>query len=171
MKYSDISICLTEIPDEICLGISVLGCPIHCPDCHSKHLWDINCKGMGKELTVERLHKILESNFGITCVLFLGGEWCLDLPILLSNISPTKYKRALYTGRSYEHMLYGYKDSLLSNLEYLKVGKYNKELGGLDNPNTNQRLYELYHRRYTFYEKKLSGMKDITYKFWRNKND
>lgn len=45
------------------------------------------------------------------------------------------------------------------NLDYLKLGDYRKDLGGLDNPNTNQILY------------KVNGWKweDITHKLWKKK--
>ena len=32
-------------------------------------------------------------------------------------------------------------DSCLDYLDYLKIGPYKKELGGLDSPNTNQKFY------------------------------
>lgn len=32
-------------------------------------------------------------------------------------------------------------DNCLDYLDYLKIGPYKKELGGLDNPNTNQKFY------------------------------
>lgn len=44
----------------------------------------------------------------------------------------------------------------LSYLDYIKVGPFKEELGPLNNPNTNQRLYVIIDNKPL----------DITYKFW-----
>jgi len=44
------------------------------------------------------------------------------------------------------------------DFDYIKIGPYIEEKGPLNNPNTNQRLYE----------KVGNNHKDITYKFWKN---
>ena len=82
LKYTDTEIVFREIPDEITLAINISGCPIHCPDCHSKELW----QDIGEELTEEKLCSLIEENKGITCVCFMGGEndW-LTLFSLTSN--------------------------------------------------------------------------------------
>lgn len=155
------SIYITEIPDEICLGISVLGCPIHCPDCHSQHVWDINSVGKGKELTYDIIRDKLTDNSNISCVLLFGGDWEPNrLTYLLMWLHEIyRVKTALYTGRTLEYinnldLEYGFTEYL----DYLKVGAYNKELGGLNSPTTNQRLYKL---------EKVTTFVDMTNVFWR----
>ena len=46
-------------------------------------------------------------------------------------------------------------------LDYIKVGPYKEELGGLDSPNTNQRFYKIT----TSDSSSLINIKDITLKF------
>ena len=55
LRYLNTQVYTSEIPDELSLGFSILGCNIHCPNCHSQHVWDINSIGQGKELTYEEL--------------------------------------------------------------------------------------------------------------------
>ena len=63
MKYVDVKEVFAEIPDEITLAISISGCPIHCPGCHSQYLW----ADVGEPLTAEALDEMLKSHIGITC--------------------------------------------------------------------------------------------------------
>ena len=70
MKYVDVKEVFAEIPDEITLAISISGCPIHCPGCHSQYLW----ADVGEPLTAEALSAMLESHIGITCLCLMGGD-------------------------------------------------------------------------------------------------
>lgn len=165
MKYQYAKVTFQEIPDEITLCIAISGCKIHCKGCNQKNLWN----NEGKELDIEELNRLINSNKGITCVCFMGeGE---KLPILWSYIKLTKefsnLKTALYIGRDLISTitLYG---SFFSCLDYLKVGSYISSLGGLDSKTTNQRLYSLksinvegYFKDYKEYETVFT---DITYK-------
>lgn len=36
LKYDNYDITFQEIPDEVCLYITLTGCPIRCPECNSK---------------------------------------------------------------------------------------------------------------------------------------
>jgi len=51
----------------------------------------------------------------------------------------------------------------LNYFDYIKIGPYKEELGGLDKPTTNQRLYA-YNPAYSDFTIDKSW-KDITYKF------
>jgi anaerobic ribonucleoside-triphosphate reductase activating protein len=157
LKYLNSQIYLTEIPDEISLGISVLGCNIHCPDCHSKHVWDINCEGIGKPMTIEVLDKTIQQQSWVSCILFFGGEWNAPYLNFLFNYLRKNYdyKLALYSGRDFDFLK---KSIVLEQINYVKVGPYISELGGLDYPSTNQRLYTL---------KDGNINQDITHYFWR----
>lgn len=156
MKYLDFEICLTEIPDEISLGIICLGCNVHCPDCHSKHTWDINSIGKGKELKVQNIYDELDKEKHITCILFFGGEWSYSFPRILEQIRKDKpsMKLALYSGNTLDY--FKNRLDITNKLDYLKVGPYNKNFGGLRSPRTNQRLYEV---------DEGDIFTDITYKF------
>ena len=58
LKYVEVQVGFSEVPEEIALCINISGCPIHCKGCHSPHLW----KDIGKELTVEVLERLIGKN-------------------------------------------------------------------------------------------------------------
>jgi anaerobic ribonucleoside-triphosphate reductase activating protein len=156
LKYTDSSICLIEIPDEISLGISITGCPNHCKGCHSPHLWDISTERYD-DLTIERLDKLINDNKGISCVLFLGGDWDEDSLVPILGFIRSNYanlKTALYSGKD---SLKSVSESILERLNYIKIGRFIEDKGGLENPNTNQKLYVLID----------NNPIDVTYKFRR----
>lgn len=140
MNYVDKEIAFREIPDEITLAISISGCKIHCPDCHSKYLWS----NIGEELTEPILSSIIEENNGITCVCFMGGNY--NEVVSFFKYVRHEYpnlKTAWYTGESEIAI----NDDLLTYFDYVKVGPYIKERGGLDSKTTNQILYHIVNRK------------------------
>ena len=156
MKYTDTQIGFQEFPDEISLLINISNCPFHCPGCHSPELWE----DIGTELTYGRLNNLIETNKGITLVGFMGGD-----PTLVNSL-------AAYIKHNYNIKVGWYWGGenvpgtvYLFNFDYIKVGPYIKEKGGLDNPNTNQRLYRLEPNPDLEY---CIDWIDITYKFWRH---
>lgn len=153
LKYVDTAVTFAEIPDEITLCINISNCPIHCKGCHSKHLW----KNIGTPLTYHKLEKLIKDNQGITCICFMGGDSdpkeinkLAAYLMLAPNIVPLKI--AWYSGRQ----------KLSSKIDlfwfnYIKLGPYVKERGPINNPNTNQKLFEI----------KETKMRNITNKFWK----
>ena len=150
MKYFTQGIVFSEIPDEITLELGISNCPFRCEGCHSPFLQ----KDVGTELTLEILKELIEDNDGISCILFSGGspneveKVCYYVRTFYPNI-----KTAWYTGI----------ETIPTNLnldyfDYIKVGAYKKYLGGLRNPNTNQKLYR---------KDKDGNWENITYKFWK----
>lgn len=150
MKYFTQGIVFSEIPDEITLELGISNCPFRCEGCHSPFLQ----KDIGTELTLEILKELIEDNNGISCILFSGGspneveKVCYYVRTFYPNI-----KTAWYTGI----------ETIPTNLnldyfDYIKVGAYKKDLGGLRNPNTNQKLYK---------KDKNGNWENITYKFWK----
>ncbi len=140
LYFSDYQITTQDVPDEIALAISISGCPLHCKGCHSSFTWDPK---FGEELTDEIFKSLLAKNKHISCVLFYGGEWVL--PRLLELISMAKNKNlkvCLYTGLMLEEIKQT-KKQLLEALDYIKVGRWIAELGGLNKKTTNQRLYRI----------------------------
>ncbi len=141
LRYSSYDVVLQEIPNEISLAFTITGCQLACVGCHSEYLWD---KKNGEELTDEKFERILKRYNGlISSVLFMGGEW--ESTELISKLRISKQlglKTALYTGLNHKQMERSYQ-RIVSELDYLKTGKWMEALGGLDSPTTNQRLINL----------------------------
>jgi anaerobic ribonucleoside-triphosphate reductase activating protein len=156
MKYTDTQIGFQEFPDEISLLINISNCPFHCPGCHSPELW----KDVGIELTFKELHHLISINKGITLVGFMGGEpkKVNDLAEYVKNIDPPLKVGWYWGGETVP------KEINEINFDYVKLGPYIKELGGLDNPNTNQRMYLNWYDS----EDDVVHSFDITSKFWKH---
>lgn len=118
------------------------------------------------QLTKEYLeNRIKQYQDMISCVLFLGGEWKIKQLIELLQCVKTSnpsLKTCLYTGLELDEIVelieqdtkeinevnrqcnIGWKYIFENNLlDYLKTGRWIRELGGLDNNNTNQRFYKV----------------------------
>ena len=155
LKYLYNQVVFSEIPQQITLGISISGCTIHCKGCHSRDLWE----DKGIQLTREGLENLIISNDGITCILLLGGEHDIDTLInLFYYVSVTfpNIKTAWYCGLD---MIPKDKGEILDYLDYVKIGHFDLNLGGLDSPDTNQKLYKVNHTQ------EGNKLIDITYKF------
>lgn len=151
LKYVDTQVTFAEIPDEISLCINISNCPIGCDGCHSSYLWG----DIGTLLTPESLSFLIERNTGITCVCFMGGD-----------IGPDEINRlAGYVRHVYCHLKIGWYSGRqeLSRcidpkcFDYIKLGPYIPEKGGLNSPSTNQRFYKIEN----------GSMIDKTFLFWR----
>lgn len=150
LKYVDEMICFQEVPDETTLSFSISNCPHHCPGCHSSYL----AEDIGIPLKDALPEKIRFHDGLITCVLFMGGDDPAQLEDLLwcANYCKDKgYKIALYSGAEQVP------ECIWKIFDYVKIGPYKQELGGLDNKNTNQKIYK----------KQDNEWIDITYKFWK----
>lgn len=138
LKYYTKQICFQEIPDEISYTYFISGCPNRCPDCHSKHLW----KETGTFVTESLEEDLRTKGRFCSCVLFMGGDdkdHIENLKYCLEYCRRAGYKTALYSGQNIESV----DKELLNLLNYIKVGPYDKNYGGLKSPTTNQRLYKL----------------------------
>ena len=138
LKYLYVKEIFKEIPFEITLGISLSGCQIHCKGCHSKELWE----DKGTPLDTKQLSSLLDEHKGITCLCLFGGEHDIDALTELFMVAHKRVKTAWYSGLDElpeKHL------GILEYLDYLKLGHYDQELGGLDSPTTNQKLYQLNH--------------------------
>lgn len=138
MFYSYPQIVMTEIPGEITLSLSISGCPLRCKGCHSTETYNPK---FGNELTFEEIDKLLKKHKHITSLLFYGGEWNgKELIDIIKYVRRKKdIKFALYSGHEIEFI----HNDIINELDFLKVGPYKKERGGLDNINTNQRFYTI----------------------------
>lgn len=138
LKYLYYSEIFKEIPGEITLGISISGCQIRCPGCHSRELWE----DKGKPLDWPTLHTLIHLHHGITCVCLFGGERDIDTLADLFYHARKYVKTAWYCGLDF---IPKNKVGILRYLDFYKIGHYDQELGGLDSPATNQRLYKITH--------------------------
>jgi len=125
-----------EVPDEVSLAFVISGCPLKCEGCHSKDTWD---KTLGSALSNQRFITYVEKYKGmISCVLFFGGEWQSQSLIEKLEIAKTyNLKTCLYTG------LERLPKRILANLDYVKLGPWLKQLGGLENKNSNQKFIDV----------------------------
>ena len=137
MKFIGYDIVFQEIPDEITLAINISNCPNRCCGCHSPHLQN----DTGEELTEIVLVDLLNAyGNAVTCICFMGGDSSPENVLNLAKIAKQFHKKtAWYSGNS---ALY---ENAQHHFDYIKLGKYIEELGGLNSPTTNQRFYRIEH--------------------------
>lgn len=126
-----------EVPDEISLAFTITGCPLRCSGCHSQETWN---RELGSELTLTKYQQyLLQYKNMITCVVFFGGEWVSNLLIeKLILARDAGLKTCLYTG------LEKIPHRIQCHLDYLKLGPWCSQYGGLGEPTTNQRFFDLH---------------------------
>lgn len=137
LKYIGYSIVFQEVPNEVSLAINVSGCTYKCRGCHSRYLWNYN-----GEFMMKNLNNIIQENLDfITCVCFMGGDQNQEELLYHLKYIRDKYglKTCLYTGCDDITQL----NAFFPYLNYLKVGRYNEELGGLNALTTNQKMYQI----------------------------
>lgn len=161
LKYVNTAVTFAEFPDEISLLINISGCPCHCEGCHSSYL----AEDIGEPLDYIAINKlIINSNKGITCVGLMGGdsdpEWINKLAKFIKTSSELKV--GWYSGRNYLPSKID-----IRFFDYIKLGPYIKEYGGLQSPNTNQHLYQI-EKIDNKYIDGIYGIKEI--KLYANSN-
>jgi anaerobic ribonucleoside-triphosphate reductase activating protein len=138
LKFASYDIVFQEIPDEVTLAVNITNCPNRCKGCHSPHLQE----DAGETLDENVLSAWLEKyGNAITCVCFMGGDAEPREVGKLADFIRKKngsVKTAWYSGRA--ALPAGISPS---NFDYIKLGAYIKELGGLNAPSTNQRFYRI----------------------------
>lgn len=155
LKYAYTKELFTEVPGEITLGISITGCTIHCKGCHSRELWE----DKGESLDVEILCGLLNQHEGITCLCLFGGEHDIDALTELFMYAHKRIKTAWYCGLD---MVPKDKLGIYQYLDWIKIGHFDIELGGLSSPITNQRLYMIEHQGDGSW-----WQTDMTHLFWK----
>ena len=138
LKYLYVKEIFKEIPDEITLGVSISGCQIRCKGCHSRELWE----DKGEELSMIALNDLIKNHKGITCVCLFGGEH--DITTLKMLFSMIRHKHGLRTAWycGLDLLPKAHLD-MPTYVDYLKLGRFDLELGPLNDPTTNQRLYQI----------------------------
>lgn len=137
LKFDGYDIVMQEVPGEISLALNITGCPHHCPGCHSPYMWEDR-----GEFVADKLPELLERYKGmITCVCFMGGDQDdQDLAHLCDYIKTTDpmIKLAIYIGAPTVRAI----SESFPFFDYIKIGPYIAERGGLDSTTTNQRMYK-----------------------------
>ena len=159
IKYYNAMVVFEEIPNEITLAINITNCPCRCKGCHSQFLWD----DIGTPLTSDELDNLIDRNDGITTVCFMGGDASPEvINALAEYVHEVRHlKVGWYSGKD-EY----YKNIDFNWFDYVKLGHYDEELGGLDKETTNQRLFKITHEKLDNGVKKID-FKDITNLFWK----
>lgn len=152
IKYTGHYVTFQEVPDEVSLMLTISNCLGTCEGCHSPWLREDIGDDLEKDLP------ILLGRYGnaVSCVCFMGEGNDRDaLRRCISTVHEIGIRTALYTGRDDVDVTNPSQMTQYAYPDYIKTGSYQKDLGGLDNPTTNQRMY-----RY-----QSSGYKDITERF------
>jgi len=136
LKFTETEITFKEVPGKICRCFSISNCGLHCKNCHSPELQGDN----GEELTPEKLLNFIKQDKRVVdCYVFLGeGNDKKCLKSLLELCKENNLRTCIYSGKDNFDLT-----EFLGILDYLKLGPYIEELGGLDKPSTNQRFYEI----------------------------
>lgn len=152
LKYTGYTVACQEVPDELSIVFNISGCPYKCRGCHSQYLWDY----IGRYIS-EDIEGVLRQYKGLaTCVCFMGGDQNLsEMKDLLARCKTHGFKTCIYSGSNNMAL---FKD-LRDVLDYLKIGEYKEELGGLKNKNTNQIFYGINDE---------GGYSDLTYLFQKS---
>lgn len=136
LKFVGTSIVCQEVPGEIAFTFSISGCPHKCAGCHSKYLWD----DIGDALLDNLVDVLSPYKEYITCVCFMGGDQNMaELRQALLIVKDFGLKTCLYSGLENIDDI----DPVIHLLDYCKVGRYDEKLGGLNSPETNQRMYKV----------------------------
>lgn len=162
VKYYNAMVVFEEIPNEITLAINITNCPCHCKGCHSKFLWD----DVGTDLTTDELDRLIDKNDGITTVCFMGGD---ASPSVISSLGEYIHEVKHLKVGWYSGMDELSKEINLNWFDFVKIGHYEEELGGLNKKTTNQTLYRVHHSLMPCGNRMVihNQLQDITHLFWK----
>lgn len=138
---------MQEVPNEISLAINISGCPYKCKGCHSMYLWNY----VGNYL-LDEIDDLLDKYNGlISCVCFMGGDQNQEeLLNCLQKVKERELKTCLYTGND---DISSISKEIIRSLDYIKIGRYIEELGGLSCKTTNQKMFDLNNNKEIFFYK------------------
>ena len=158
MRVASFDIVFQEIPGEVTLALNLSNCPCHCPGCHRPHL----AEDIGEPLDEELVDGLINRYKGlITCVCFMGGDAePAEVLRLAEYIKTPPFKEGTGVGSSPLRTAWysGRMNMPQDGFDYVKIGPYIEELGGLKSEKTNQRLYK----------RVGDSWEDITSSFWRS---
>jgi anaerobic ribonucleoside-triphosphate reductase activating protein len=139
LRFVNYSVVFQEVPDEVTLAINISGCPNKCKGCHSPYLMENTGDILSHEVLASLLNRYKNA---ITCVCFMGGDSepkaIEELSFFIRRLTDNRMKTAWYSGKRSLPQ-----DCSLGYFDYIKLGPYVEELGGLDSPFTNQHFYRI----------------------------
>lgn len=139
LRFISYDIVFQEIPDEVTLALNISNCPNRCKGCHSPHLMEDRGEVLNEDAIDDLLDKYGNS---VTCVCFMGGDASPNeveyLASYVLKVTSNRIKTGWYSGRQQLH-----KGCQLKYFNYIKLGPYIEQLGGLDSATTNQRFYRI----------------------------
>lgn len=154
LYYIEVGLSHREVPEECSICIYISGCKNSCAHCHYSDLQRID---YGEPLS-EHYNSIIDLYLRkASCVCFLGEgagtyEEQNEFTDYVEYAHARGLKVCLYSGRDVGI------ESWMYQFDYLKLGSYKVDLGGLDSATTNQRLYRKDSDRFI----------DITSVFWND---
>jgi anaerobic ribonucleoside-triphosphate reductase activating protein len=120
--------------------IYLQGCELHCDGCHNQSTWDENC---GIIYNVEDLANEIKLKAINKKVTISGGEPFFQQEATIELVNELKgFNLCIYTGSNFDEVPI----EILPYLNYLKVGKYKKNLRTTTIPyigSTNQKFLTL----------------------------
>lgn len=139
LRLASYDIVFQEIPGEVTLALNLSGCPNRCPGCHSPHLREAVGEVLDNELMDGLIRQYGDS---VTCICFMGGDGDTgrleQLALRIREWSGGRLKTGWYSGRTALPAT-----CEVRNFDYIKLGPYIEERGGLDSETTNQRCYQI----------------------------
>lgn len=136
-------ITLQELPGRTAVYFELGNCNRGCKGCHSPHLSERIHPDLFTDISdmVEYIEK--EKTRGADAILLMGGttnridyETLARAIDILSNVLPV----GIYSGAAVNSQATRFLKEL-PGLYWIKAGEFNKKLGGLDSPKTNQRFF------------------------------
>ena len=138
LYYTEFGLSEREVPGEISICVYLSGCCHKCRNCHYPLLQE---KDYGERL-MDYYKDIIELyRKQATCVCFLGEGANTDIEhnefrLVVQYARLHGLKTCLYSGRDVGV------EEWMQMFDYVKVGSYIEELGGLENRNTNQVFWQ-----------------------------
>lgn len=144
LYYTEVGLSPYEVPGETAICIYISGCCNHCPNCHYPLL---QRKDYGDILMAHYREIINLFGDDVTCVCFLGeGENSSnehqEFRTIVQYAKSLGLKTCLYCGRNTDI------ENWMKIFDYIKLGSYKEEYGGLDSKTTNQRMHKKEGRKY-----------------------
>lgn len=139
LRLASYDIVFQEVPGEVTLALNLSGCPNRCPGCHSPHLWEESGEVLDSELLAGLLDRYGDA---VTCVCWMGGD-ASPAEVEAHARFAREYSRGRLKTAWYSGSAVFPAACSLSHFDYLKLGPYREQLGGLNASTTNQRFYRI----------------------------
>lgn len=148
------AVSMQEIPDHIAFVINIGNCAQGCKGCHSKDVmgYGTPVKEVPLKKVIKKATKVHKLGATVCCIMGGTANYGVTRETLTALINALalifEEGVGLYSGRDaaidddgYFSDDSNYYYAHYTPLTYLKIGAYQKDLGGLDKPTTNQRYY------------------------------